>query len=136
MGCEPARAIAQVMFSELFIHHGSFLQTVFPKHTCMTAMWDYVISLHRAKINHLYHFPCPLDQLSCQGEEIRLFQHELFLSSPCGLLSYYLIILQVLINRCLTACSNIFPGTEVRLTWLYFPRFLNYSFLMAAVIRS
>lgn len=73
VGCEPPRASAQVMFSGLFIHHGSFLQTVFPKPTCKTAMWDYVISLHRAKIYHIYHFPYPLDQLSCQGEKIRLF---------------------------------------------------------------
>lgn len=42
--------------------------------------------------------------------------------------SYYLITLQMLANCCLTACSGIFPGTEVRLTCLYFPWFPNYSF--------
>lgn len=61
VGCEPPRAIAQLVFSGLFIHHGSFLQNVFPKHTCKTAMWDYAISLDGAKICRIYHFPYLLD---------------------------------------------------------------------------
>lgn len=73
MGCEPPVAIAQLVFSGLFIHHDSLLQNVFPKHTCKTATWDYAISLGGAKICHIYHFPYPLDQSSCLGEETRLF---------------------------------------------------------------
>lgn len=131
VGKPPKRAVDHPrLFSGLVIYRGSFLQTISPRHSVKIAVGvmaeaftepQYITST----TSH------PLDQLSCQGEEIRLRRQELFLSNPCGLLSYYLIIPQVLINHCLTGCSRIFPGAVVRLNLS--PRPSISLFLMANV---
>lgn len=125
-GCEPPTAVAQGMLSGLLHHHRHFLQVVFPQHK--TALWDYVVILHSAKKQHICHFSLSSRPLILPRRRNQIGLTQTVFVKSMWARSYYLITLQMLTNCCLTACSGIFPGTEVRLSCLYFPWSPNYSF--------